>query len=195
MALDKEADLEKKSRENSIDFAGYFDLAKAAGQEDPERLQDHELLSPLKDNDSRYPEFNQINEGGMKHIQAGTDSIIGREVAIARMRSCDNSDDLELFLREGRITACLEHPNIMPVYDIALDDDGLPFFTMKLIRGESLGKVLTKIPKDKECKEKYRLPVLLEMFMKICDAMAYAHSRGVLTSRFETGQYRNKRFW
>ena len=123
------------NREDKIDFAGYFDLAKAAGSEDPEKIQDHELLSTLKESQNRYPEYNQINEGGMKNIEAGTDKIIGREVAIARMRSYDNSDDLELFLREGRITACLEHPNIMPVYDIALDEDGLPFFTMKLVRG------------------------------------------------------------
>ena len=171
-------DLEK--REESIDFAGYFDLAKAAGQEDPDKLQDHELLTPLKEDDNRYPEFTKINEGGMKRIQSGTDTIIGREVAIARMHSCDDSDDLELFLREGRITACLEHPNIMPVYDIALDQEGLPFFTMKLIKGENLGRILNKINKDPAYAEKFRLPVLLEMFMKICDAMAYAHSRGVI---------------
>ena len=167
-------------RENNIDFAGYFDLAKAAGQENPENLQDHELLTPLKNTERRYPDYNQIDEGGMKQIEAGTDSIIGREVAIARMRSCNNSDDLELFLREGRITACLEHPNIMPVYDIALDDDGLPFFTMKLVSGDNLGTILRKIKKNPEYTEKYRLSVLLEIFMKVCDAVAYAHSRGVL---------------
>jgi hypothetical protein len=113
--------LHKNNREEKIDFAGYFDLAKAAGQESPEKLQDHELLSPLKDQGPRYPNMEGINEGGMKQIHAGFDAITGREVAIARMRTCDSADDLELFLREGRITACLEHPNIMPVYDISLD--------------------------------------------------------------------------
>jgi serine/threonine protein kinase len=172
--------LDKNNREHNIDFASYFDLAKAAGKEDPGNLQDHELLTPLKENESRYPHSEEINEGGMKYIQSGTDNIIGRKVAIARMRSCNDSDDLELFLREGRITACLEHPNIMPVYDISLDKQGLPFFTMKLIRGENLGKILTRIKSDPVYEEEYRLPVLLEMFIKICDAIAYAHSRGVL---------------
>lgn len=168
-------------RENKIDFAGYFDLAKAAGQENPEKLQDHELLSPLKENNSRYSDIAEFNKGGMKEIFSGHDSISGRTIAIAKMIDCNDSDDLELFLREARITACLEHPNIMPVYDISLDGKGLPFFTMKLIHGEDLGDILKRVrEKSPDYTEKYRLASLLEIFMKICDAIAYAHSRGII---------------
>ena len=170
-----------ENRENKIDFAGYFDLAKAAGVENPEKLQDHELLSPLKENSERYSDLNDFNQGGMKQILAGHDSISGRHIAIAKMLNCNDSDDLELFLREARITACLEHPNIMPVYDISLDKEGLPFFTMKLIHGEDLGEILGRVKNNVgDYPEKYRMATLLEIFMKICDAMAYAHSRGVL---------------
>lgn len=169
------------NREHKIDFAGYFDLAKAAGQENPEKLQDHELLSPLKENKKRYSEIDDFNQGGMKQILSGHDSISGRHIAIAKMLDCNDSDDLELFLREARITACLEHPNIMPVYDISLDPEGLPFFTMKLIHGEDLGEILENVKKKKpKYIEQYRLAALLEIFMKICDAIAYAHSRGVI---------------
>ncbi|MCM8539611.1 MAG: protein kinase [Lentisphaeraceae bacterium] len=169
------------NREHKIDFAGYFDLAKAAGQEDPENLQEHELLTPLKENKDRYSGINDFNQGGMKQILSGHDSFSGRNIAIAKMLDCNDSDDLELFLREARITACLEHPNIMPVYDISLDKEGLPFFTMKLIHGEDLGEILKNIKKnDAQYSEKYRLAALLEIFMKICDAIAYAHSRGVI---------------
>ena len=169
------------NREKKIDFAGYFDLAKAAGQEDPEKLQDHELLSPLKENTNRYSDVDEFNKGGMKEIFSGHDRISGRNIAIAKMIDCNDSDDLELFLREARITACLEHPNIMPVYDISLDDNGLPFFTMKLIHGEDLGDILKRVKKnDADYSERYRLASLLEIFMKICDAIAYAHSRGII---------------
>ncbi|MCM8534977.1 MAG: serine/threonine protein kinase [Lentisphaeraceae bacterium] len=164
-----------------IDFAGYFDLAKAVGAEDPENLADHELLTPLKDSKERYPELIKINQGGMKRIMSGNDAITGRKVAIARMLSYDTADDLELFLREARITACLEHPNIMPVYDISTDEEGLPFFTMKLLEGEDLQAILDELKKDNPVyQEKYRLNYLLEIFLKICDAMAYAHNRGIL---------------
>ena len=173
--------MEGDNRENKIDFAGYFDLAKASGQEDPEKLQDHELLSPLKESKDRYSDVGEFNQGGMKEILSGHDSFSGRNIAIAKMLSCNDSDDLELFLREARITAALEHPNIMPVYDISLDKEGLPFFTMKLIHGEDLGDILKKVKENEaDYREKYRLASLLEIFMKICDAIAYAHSRGVI---------------
>ena len=169
------------NREHKIDFSGYFDLAKAAGQENPELLQDHELLSPLKEKKGRYKEIDGFNQGGMKQILSGHDNISGRTIAIAKMLDCNDSDDLELFLREARITACLEHPNIMPVYDISLDKEGLPFFTMKLIHGKDLGEILKSVKEGKtEYADRYRLASLLEIFMKICDAMAYAHSRGVI---------------
>ena len=183
------------NRENKIDFAGYFDLAKAAGEENPEKLQDHELLSPLKENSSRYSSLSDYNKGGMKQILSGHDSISGRKIAIAKMIDCNDSDDLELFLREARITACLEHPNIMPVYDISLDKEGLPFFTMKLVHGEDLGTILKKVKeKDSNYTDKFRPATLLEIFMKVCDAIAYAHSRGVIhldlkPENIQIGQY------
>ncbi|MCM8532453.1 MAG: protein kinase, partial [Lentisphaeraceae bacterium] len=179
--LTSEDVLEPKDNNRSIDFAGYFDLAKAVGAEEPDNLADHELLTPLKETKERYPEIVKINQGGMKRIMSGHDAITGRKVAIARMLSYDTADDLELFLREARITACLEHPNIMPVYDISTDEDGLPFFTMKLLEGEDLQAILDQLKNDNtEYKEKYRLSYLLEIFLKICDAMAYAHNRGIL---------------
>jgi serine/threonine protein kinase len=117
----------------------------------------------------------------MKRILSGNDGIIGRQVAIARLLSCDTADDLELFLREARITACLEHPNIMPVYDIALDSEGLPFFTMKLMESEDLKLILLKLKNGvANYSTTYRRGYLVEMFLKVCDAIAYAHSRGVL---------------
>ncbi|MCH2207908.1 MAG: serine/threonine protein kinase [Lentisphaerales bacterium] len=170
-----------EKRENKIDFASYFDLAKASGDNIPDSLSEHEMLEPLKDSQTRYPEIEKINQGGMKRILSGNDAITGRKVAIARMLSCDTADDLELFLREARITACLEHPNIMPVYDIALGDEGLPFFTMKLVEGEDLRIIIDKLREgDAQYHKNYRQAYLLEMFLKICDAVAYAHNRGII---------------
>ncbi|MBT8042939.1 MAG: serine/threonine protein kinase, partial [Pontiella sp.] len=88
---------------------------------------------------------------------------------------------IEQFLREARLTANLAHPNIMPVYNMGLDPKGVPFFSMELIPGDSLKTILSKLREDdEEYGRTYPLETLLNIFMKICDAIAYAHSRNVL---------------
>ncbi len=85
------------------------------------------------------------------------------------------------FVREARITAALEHPNIVPIYDIGLDAAGNPYFTMKLLGGETLQSILLRIYAGYgEYRADYSLNSLLRIFQGICNAISFAHSRGVV---------------
>ncbi|MHC5040394.1 MAG: protein kinase domain-containing protein, partial [Planctomycetota bacterium] len=75
----------------------------------------------------------------------------------------------------------LEHPNIVPVHELGLNADGKVYFTMKLVKGESLDAIIDGIAdKNPECVRKYPLSHLLQIFLKVCDAIAFAHSKGVI---------------
>ena len=139
------------------------------------------ILNSLKDNIDRYRELDKIAEGGEKKITLVHDHRLDRRVAMARAVRSAAPQDLEQFLREARLTANLAHPNIMPVYNMGLDKEGEPFFSMELIPGDSLKTIMRKLRDgDSEYRKAYPLNTLLNIFLKICDAIAYAHSRNVL---------------
>jgi serine/threonine-protein kinase len=79
------------------------------------------------------------------------------------------------FINEARIMAQLDHPNVVPVHDLVADDQKDAYFVMKLVRGRTLGEVVRERPPGPEGLHK-----LLLIFLKVCDALAFAHSRGVL---------------
>jgi serine/threonine protein kinase len=85
------------------------------------------------------------------------------------------------FVDEAQLTGQLQHPNIVPVYELGLDEHGEVFYTMKFVKGITLDQVLRGIRKgDEEIVAKYPLATLLAVFQKICDGVAYAHSMGVV---------------
>ncbi|HTL37860.1 MAG TPA: serine/threonine-protein kinase [Kofleriaceae bacterium] len=113
-----------------------------------------------------------IGRGGMGEVVAAQDQRIGREVAVKRIRSLEPSHDaVTRFLREARIQARLDHPAIVPVYELGVDADGRPYFTMKRLAGVTLHKRLTQ-----------GVPVqpLLRAFVDVCLAIQLAHSKGVV---------------
>ena len=113
-----------------------------------------------------------IGKGGMGEVIAAHDLRIGRDVAIKRMRSPrPDSTQLARFLREARVQARLDHPAIVPVYELGTDDDGKPFFTMKRLAGTTLAQRLA---------EGAPLPLLLRAFIDVCLAVDFAHARGVV---------------
>ncbi|HUS32708.1 MAG TPA: serine/threonine-protein kinase [Kofleriaceae bacterium] len=114
-----------------------------------------------------------IGKGGMGEVMAAHDQRIGRDVAFKRMRNADASGDaLARFLREARIQARLDHPAVVPVYELGKDAEGRPFFTMKRLTG----KTLTAHLADKDAP---RQP-LLRAFAEVCLAVELAHSKGVI---------------
>src|SRR5262245_21658611 len=121
----------------------------------------------------RYALAGEIAHGGMGEVLAARDSQIGRDVAIKRLRSDSPSDRaVTRFLREARIQGRLDHPAIVPVYEIGRDRDGLPFFAMKRLTGTTLAKLVTS-------SEANVLP-LLRAFVDVCLAVEFAHVRGII---------------
>lgn len=119
----------------------------------------------------------------MGRINLTTDKRIGRDVAmkVLRRRYATQTDTLSRFVREARIQGQLEHPSIVPVYDLGKQANGDIFFTMKRIRGKSLEQIIDgHIARDRECMEKYPRRELLRAFSNSCLAVDFAHTRGVL---------------
>lgn len=136
------------------------------------------ILDNLKSVKTRYEDFEYQDEGGLKVIEVCEDLKTGRQVAMASLKSTANDQQKEAFLKEARITASLQHPNIVPLYDIGLTADK-PWFTMKFIIGASLEKNITDL-KHHKTSLLTNLSDRLDMFVKVCDAVAYAHSKGII---------------
>ncbi|MFL2876512.1 MAG: protein kinase domain-containing protein [Pontiellaceae bacterium] len=133
--------------------------------------------------DTRYIPINKIKDGGMKTIWEVKDTRTQRILAMALIQPerIASQEDIEAFLHEARLTAHLQHPNILPVYDIALEKNGNPYFTMKLLRGETLEAILHRLQQnDPDTEQNYTLTHLLNIFLNLCDAVDYAHTKGVL---------------
>jgi len=127
---------------------------------------------------SRYAERGQLGAGGMGEVRLCDDRRTGREVAmkVAHVEALH-----ERFFHEARIQAQLEHPSIVPVYDIGLDASGAPYFTMKRVRGVTLRDILKKLRKgDAQTIATYSRRRLLTAFATICMTVHYAHTRNVL---------------
>ncbi len=119
-----------------------------------------------------YALGDMIGRGGMGEVVAARDLRIGRDVAIKRMRAETPSQDaLDRFLREARVQARLDHPAIVPVHELGLDDHGKPYFTMKKLSGATFAQRMT---------DGTPLVKLLRFFTEVCRAVEFAHARGVV---------------
>ena len=138
-------------------------------------------VKSLKSISNPYEDKSYLSEGGMKVIYSCKDLRCDRYIALAELKEINNEEKLKDFLREARITAYLQHPNIMPVYEIGVNKNEFPYFTMKLIRGNDLGEIIREIKEgDPEIIKKFPLSKLLSIFEKCCEAVSYAHSHGVI---------------
>ncbi len=150
-----------------------FDMAESMDKEGASTI-----LSELASEHQRYWISNKIAEGGSKKVVKVKDSATNRHVAMAVLKDNESEEAIEEFLREARLTAFLQHPNIMPVYDIGVNSINQPYFTMKLIKGGfNLATLIRSAHKFDEYKT---LSARLEIFLKICDGVAFAHSRGII---------------
>ena len=131
--------------------------------------------------DEKYKIVGGIGIGGMKSIVRARDRDTGRDVAMAEMREEKKKGFASQFVKEAKLAANLEHPNIVPVHEIGVKEDGAPYFTMKLVRGENLAYILERLDDGNPLYTKeFNLHRRLRIFIKICDAIAFAHSRGVI---------------
>jgi tetratricopeptide (TPR) repeat protein len=123
-----------------------------------------------------YELLDRLGRGGMGEVFRATDPALGRDLAIKVLRP-DWRGDAEAegrFAQEARVTGALQHPNIVPVHNLGRLPDGRLYFTMKLVRGRTLAEMLA------EGHGPGRQPELLGVFEKVCQAVAFAHSRGVI---------------
>ncbi len=124
--------------------------------------------------------FKDLAQGGMATIHTARDANLRRTVAVKRVEEVDDHANLDMgrLIAEAQILAQLDHPNIVPVYELGANEHGDLYYTMKLVRGKNLSELLD----SQDCL--FRTPAelyeLLQIFLKVCDAVSFAHSRGVL---------------
>jgi len=156
---------------------------KTFNLDDPEGSQSEGEATPpqavSREDANRYREQEAIGEGGMGRIVAVEDRFLGRVVARKELLPGPGGTPpvapaAGRFLREARITARLDHPNIVPIHEIGRRSDGTLYYTMKRVRGSSLTEVI------QTCQTLEQRLALLPHFVDLCNAIAYAHSQGVL---------------
>ncbi len=129
-----------------------------------------EVLNP----NTRYMFLGEIAKGGKSLIQSCKDLHLSRVVCYKTLRPEFVDDEIEQcrLLREARISAILQHPNTVPVYEVGRDRKGRYYFTMKLVHGYTLREIM-------DFRERYDLTQLIDVIEQIGQALAYAHSHGV----------------
>ena len=131
----------------------------------------------LQQGQARYDVIGEIAEGGIGVVLRGRDRDLGRDVAmkVLKPEHRDKPAMLARFVEEAQIGGQLQHPGIVPVYEVGLQADQRPFFTMKLVTGRTLSELLRdrKSPRDDRGR-------FLGVFESICQTIAYAHTRGVI---------------
>lgn len=117
----------------------------------------------------RYQQGGLIGWGGMGEVRAAFDRRLNRLVALKVPRS-DAAGPRARLVDEATLTASLEHPGIVPIYGAGQSDDGRPYYTMPVVRGRSLGAAIAAGDRLQHVRS----------FLDVCDAVAFAHDRGVL---------------
>jgi serine/threonine-protein kinase len=157
----------------------------------PEALADPDAeLGYDESFEKRYEVRAKLGEGGMGEVHLCKDLRIGREVALKVIRSEHGarSDLRKRFLREVRVQGQLEHPSIVPVYDLGRDPHRKAYFTMKRVRGETLEQILSALRRrDIEAAQQHTRFKLLTAFGTACLAVHFAHSRGILHRDLKPG--------
>jgi tRNA A-37 threonylcarbamoyl transferase component Bud32 len=141
------------------------------GDEAPPDLPGYEILTPPIGEPDRWPKM-----GGMGVVWRVRDLQFHRLLAVKVMKA-ESADSrwVRYFLREARITAQLAHPSIVPVHAMGRLADGRPYYTMKLVEGKTLAEILQAEPDVAS-----RRTELLQVFARICEALAFAHRKGVI---------------
>ena len=164
------------------------DLA-AESTEDSESVQEEYeggvvgMVGRLRGEGPRYRLGEELGKGGHGMVAVAYDGYLGRRVALKRLRKGREAStkDVARFLEEVQITGQIEHPNIVPVHDLGVLDGDEVFFTMKLVEGRNLEVVLKALKKGSlEARRSYTLFRLLRILQDVCQAVAFAHSRGVI---------------
>jgi serine/threonine-protein kinase len=200
---DVEKLMERKLKRHGGDLQATIDAVADAGVreamltiEDPElrrtivRLSSaggHMLVDPLakpSESHTRYTLTRLHGQGGLGRVWVARDNDLNREVALKELQEecAENPVAKSRFLKEAQITGQLEHPNIVPVYELGSRGEDQPFYTMRFLRGATLRHAISDYHKKRKVgtDDPLELRRLLSAFVGVCHALAYAHSRGVI---------------
>ncbi len=162
-----------------IGFAGKIGSPAQPASTLPEAVSRSEALRTARN----YQMGELVAHGGMGAVMVAKDLNLRRTVAMKRMLTgrTPSEESRQRFIREAEVLGMLEHPNIVPIHELGIDAQGEPFYTMKFVKGATLQRILVQIQEGhSEIIARYPLPQLLTILLKVCDAMSFAHSKGVV---------------
>jgi serine/threonine protein kinase len=167
-------------------------LKQAAGESDHVVKPKSDAMPAPGQTGDRYQLFGEIARGGMGAVLRGRDVDLGRDLAVKVLldKHAGRPEVVRRFIEEAQIGGQLQHPGVVPVYDIG-HFGARPFFTMKLVKGQTLAALLSKrevghvsnVPEESAARWKRApqdLPRFLSIALQVCQAVAYAHAKGVI---------------
>jgi serine/threonine-protein kinase len=140
-----------------------------------------DLASPVTES-ARYILGGELGRGGVGRVIKAFDRHLGRTIAMkVPLDGNASQDEIDKFIEEAQATGQLEHPNIVPIYDIGVLPEGGYYYTMKRVRNQSLRDVIERLREsENSLPEEFSLTRLLTIFLQVCQAIHYAHVRGVV---------------
>ena len=144
---------------------------------------DEVLPRAWKSGSLKYDELKPLSEGGTAKLFLTEDLNLHRKVAYKTLHQDLQDSDIETqrFVREARVTANIQHPGTVPVYELGRDRAGQLFFTMKRVHGQDLRQILLDLKHEvPDAVEKFPLPRLIDILIQVCQTIAYAHDLGVV---------------
>jgi len=141
-----------------------------------ESIADHTTL--YLDGEARYEFREELGRGGMGLVVRARDRVLRRDVAIKSLLETATTDKFrDRLLMEAQVTGLLEHPNVTPVYDLRMDDEGRPFYTMRVVRERDLGQIIHAM---KSGAESFSISFLVQVLRQVSLTIEYAHRQGVV---------------
>ncbi|MEM7407149.1 MAG: cyclic nucleotide-binding domain-containing protein [Pseudomonadota bacterium] len=129
---------------------------------------------------TRFKPVRELGRGGTSSVHDASDLCLARHTALKVLHSelAERPGLRAQFITEAQITAQLEHPNIVPVYEFGQDAEGVPYINMRKVDGATFERFV--LPDDRARLDPQNIKTALRVLLRVCDALAYAHSRGVI---------------
>ena len=161
-----------EQRKSPAQTSEVIEAAKKINMEGPDGTAG---ASDILKRENKYKVESLLAKGGMAMVFKAKDKNCRRTVALKLINDKDieNKEVVHRFIEEAQIAAQLDHPNIMPIYELNIDRDGNPFYAMKLVNGSTLEEILIGLKQnDKQTVREYPLSKLMQIYTKICEAVA-----------------------
>ncbi|RAL21730.1 hypothetical protein DL240_12820 [Lujinxingia litoralis] len=154
-------------------------LERPSGTQAPELSPQRAAASERLTAEERYEFIDELGRGGMGQILRARDLLLDREIALKTLLPSSDADNAPRRLQaEARLTGRLEHPSIVPVYDLGWLSHGEPYYTMRVVRERSLASILDEVRAGED--HGYTLSQLVGIVRQVCLAIQYAHDAGVV---------------